>query len=112
MAQILTFKKSPFAPLHVRQGAPYRISITVLDLKRPRKTRWQAQFAVQRAAGFRALKGFTDWLARQHVRHAFKIRTKRLLDRFLRDVAELVADGRVEILVDGRPVHLRPRRVA
>lgn len=112
MAQILTFKKSPFAPLQVRQGAPYRISITILDPKRPRKTRWQAQFAVQRAAGLRALKGFTDWLARHHLRHAFKIRRRRLLDRFLRDVAELVADGRVEVFVDGQQFHLRPRRVA
>jgi hypothetical protein len=108
MAQILKFpSKYTYAPVRARNGQRHRVTITVVDRRRPKKTRWEAQWAVQRAASFRGLRGFTDLGARAHAPHTFVVFGVRLLTRFLRDVEQLVRDGRVAIEVDGLRVRVK-----
>lgn len=113
MAQILRFPSSnACAPLRVRSGQTHEVWVRVLDRTEPEEARWHLQWAVQRAASFRALKGFDDGAARRREWHRFEIGRTQFLRRFLRDVRLLVAAGRVSVEVDGADVQPAPRRVA
>jgi hypothetical protein len=70
MAQMLQFPSTTsYAQLRVRNGRRHKMSIVILDRRRPKTIRWHTQFAIQRAASFRALKGFTDRAASLQIRH-------------------------------------------
>lgn len=113
MAQILRFPASKAcAPLRVRSGQKHEVWVRVLDRAEPEEARWHLQRPIELAAGFGALKGFTDAAARRREWHRFEIGRTQLLRRFLRDVRLLVAAGRVSIEVDGADVLPAPRRVA
>jgi hypothetical protein len=62
---------------------------------------------VQRAANFRALKGFDDVAARAHKWHTFEIKKTWLLKRFLSDIEALIVSGRVAVQVDGSTVRIK-----
>jgi len=61
---------------------------------------------MQRAASFACLAGFNDAAARSRTWHQFQISSTALSRRFLRESARLVAEGRVQIEIDG--VRVRP----
>jgi len=108
MAQILQFPAtSPYAQISARNGRRHKVSIRILDRRRPKATRWHLQFAIQRAASFRAVKGFNDLAVFAQVRHTFSVCRTSLLLRFLPDIEHLVRDGRVAVEVDGRPVRVK-----
>lgn len=102
MAVILKFPgaRADFS-IRLRSRIEHRISVRVLDRTAPELVRWRAQFAMQRAGGFRALAGFTDRLARRGGKHTFSIRGKRLTRRFLKEVERLVLAGRIAVEIDG-----------
>jgi hypothetical protein len=112
MAQILKFPTSSYAPLRARNGRRHAVSVRILDRHRPKEARWHIQFAIQRAASFRSLKGFDDAAARAQARHSFKVGRTSLLRRFLRDIERLVIDGRVLVEVDGARVRVTGTVVA
>jgi very-short-patch-repair endonuclease len=67
---------------------------------------------MQRAAGLRSLKGFSDAAAKARRWHQFNIRRTALLKRFLRDVELLVLEGRIVVEVDGMRVRVKPNVAA
>jgi hypothetical protein len=86
--------------------------VEIVDQRRPRQTRWLAQWAIQNAASFRALKGFTDAsVARGRVHH-FSVRRTRLARRFVAEISELISTGRVIVEIDGNQVRTLTRRSA
>lgn len=107
-AKLLHF---PSARAVARSSAPAEdvVRIRIVDQRRPKMTRWYAQFGVQRAGGFTALAGFTDALARSGNWHRFQIEP-RFVARFLRDVDDLLSAGRIEVRLNGamvRPAGVR-----
>lgn len=60
MADILNVPAKKVEEVTARSGSKHRISVEVLDHARPRRTRWSVRFENQQAAGFAALKVFTD----------------------------------------------------
>ncbi|WP_187434757.1 hypothetical protein [Bradyrhizobium cytisi] len=60
MADILNAPAKKVEEVAARSGSKHRISVEVLDHARPRRTRWSVRFENQHAAGFAALKDFTD----------------------------------------------------
>jgi hypothetical protein len=111
--QILVFPpRFALAPLRIRSGRQHDISVRVLDTVRPEEARWHLQFAMQRAASFQCLDGFTDHAARRGTWHDFKVRQTKLLHRFVRDIDTLVHDGRVAVEVDGMRVRSTLRKRA
>jgi hypothetical protein len=61
----------------------------------------RAQWAVQNAAGGRALKGFTNDVARRRAWHTFEMR-RRYRSVFENYIEALVTSGRVEVEINGR----------
>jgi len=113
MAKIIQFPSAvSYTALRVRRGSQHDVSVRVLDSKRPKEARWHLQFAIQRSASFRALRGFTDLAARRQQWHDFAVNRTQLLRRFLIDVETLVAAGRVAIVVDGTRVRIASGKVA
>lgn len=113
MAQILRFPSSAaYAPVRVRSGGQHNVRIVICDARRPEEARWHMQWAIQRAASFRALDGFTNRMARRGLSHHFVIGRTRLLRRFLTDIEELVSSRRVIVEIDGRAVTTMRRRSA
>lgn len=113
MAKIIQFPSAvSYTALRVRGGARHDVLVRVLDSRRPKEARWHLQFAIQRAASFRALRGFTDLAARRQLWHAFTINRTQLLRRFLIDVEALVAASRIAIVVDGTRVRIASGKVA
>ena len=99
-------------PVTVRSGSKHRISVEVLDDIRPRRTRWRVQFEIQEAAGFAALKGFTDRAVAQGHRHHFQVGSTQAAQRFVAATSGLVAAGRIAIWIDGLRVQPRVARSA
>ena len=112
MAQVLQFPSRAFQPLRVHSGSKHSVHIRVNDARRPEEARWFTQFAVQRAASFRALKGFDDSAARNQNWHTFQVSRTFLIRRFLRDVESLIAAGRLDVKVDGTKVRIAASKVA
>jgi hypothetical protein len=107
MAQILKFPtRSAYAPVRIDVGRRHVVSVRIVDRERPEEARWYLQFAMQRAASFRCLKGFNDEVARRGERHVFEVSRMYLTRRFLLDIETLVLEGRVSVYVDG--VRVRP----
>jgi len=104
MTKILKFPNMALRPIRVRTGRSHDVSIYVLDRMRPEEARWRAQFAVARAASFRALLGFSDAAAAAGRWHKFEVGKTFRIRRFLRDVEELVTGGRLMVKIDGRTV--------
>lgn len=74
MAQIIKFPNTSFyAPVRVRSGRRHSVAVRVLDHRRPEEARWHLQFAMQRAASFRCLKGFHHSVARRSEWHEFDV---------------------------------------
>jgi hypothetical protein len=94
--------------LRVQNKQKHRVDIRITDTRDPTATRWYAQRAVQRAASFKANKGFDDDLARTGGWHSFKVSHTRIA-RFARDIGTLVAMELVEVEIDN--VAMR-RRIA
>lgn len=87
-------------------GRTHDVWVRVIDRSEPEEARWHLQRPMQRAASFACLAGFKDDAARRRAWHNFTISSTFLSRRFLREAARLVADGRVEIEIDG--VRVRP----
>jgi hypothetical protein len=62
---------------------------------------------MQRAASFRCLNGFDDAAARAQTWHSFTVRRTWRVQRFLRDIEQLVIDRRIAVEVDGVLVRLK-----
>jgi hypothetical protein len=107
MAQILKFPTKKIEPLSIHSGSKHRISVEVLDEVRPRRTRWKVQFEIQEAAGFAALRGFTDCAVALGYRHRFEVSSTRLVRQFVAETSGLVAAGKIAIWIDG--VRVQPR---
>ena len=112
VAQILKFPTKKIEPVTVRSGSKHRISVEVLDNVRPRRTRWRVQFEIQEAAGFAALKGFTDRAVAQGYRHRFEVSSTRAVRRFVAETSGLVAAGRIAIWIDRLKVQPQVARSA
>lgn len=112
MAQILKFPTRKIEPVTVRSGSKHRISVEVLDSVRPRRTRWRVQFEIQEAAGFAALKGFTDRAVARGDRHRFYVSRTRAVQRFVAETSGLVAAGKIAIWIDGLKVQPQVARSA
>jgi hypothetical protein len=99
MAKILRFR----APTHIRRvlienRERHVIWIRVRDPLLAKVTRWQSQYAIQRACGFPGLKGWTDVRARSG--RWFKVRVRTgLLDRFLLDLELVMTAQTLEVWV-------------
>ncbi len=87
-------------------GRTHDVWVRVVDRDEPEEARWHLQRPMQRAASFRCLNGFKDKVARRREWHNFSISSTALTRRFLREAARLVAEGRVQIEMDG--VRVRP----
>ncbi|MDB5518645.1 MAG: hypothetical protein JWQ17_5403 [Tardiphaga sp.] len=112
MAQIIAFPKTTLRPLRVLSGALHSVRVEVVDQRRPRRTRWLTQWAIQNAASFRALKGFTDESVARGRAHRFSVGRTRLVRRFVAEIADLIAAGRVIVEIDGTLVRALVRRSA
>lgn len=112
MAQIIAFPKTTLRPLRVHSGSLHSVRVEIVDQKRPRRTRWLTQWAIQNAASFRALKGFTDASVARGRAHRFSVSRTRLVRRFLAEISELIAAGRVIVEIDGNVVRALVRRSA
>ena len=86
--------------------------VRVVDRHTPEATRWELQFAMQRAASFSCLEGFGDEAARRREWHNFEVSCTRLSKRFLADTGRLISEGRVQIEIDGNRVRPAFTRVA
>lgn len=93
-------------------GCEHDVWVRVTDRIEPEEARWHLQRPMQRAASFRCLSGFKDEAARCREWHNFTISSTYLSRRFLREAAWLVADGRVQIEIDGVRVRPSLRRAA
>jgi hypothetical protein len=112
MGRVLTFPKKMILPVTVRNGSKHRISIEILDTRRPRRTRWAVQFEVQEAAGFHALNGFTDAAVAAGHRHRFDVGSTRAVRQFIAETSDLVAAGRIAVWIDGVRVQSQIQRLA
>ncbi|MBI5131266.1 MAG: hypothetical protein HZA66_17655 [Rhodopseudomonas palustris] len=112
MAQIIAFPKTTLRPLRVQSGSLHLVRVEIVDQRRPRRTRWLTQWAIQNAASFRALKGFTDASVARGRVHRFSVNRTRLVRRFVAEISELIADGRVIVEIDGNVVQTMARRRA
>ena len=111
MGQIIKFPAAiSYGALLVRGGHRHTISVRINDRVHPSEARWHLQFAMQRAASFRCLSGFTDVVARRGGWHRFKVNRTDLARRFLIDIERLVIEGRASVVVDGVRVHLATRK--
>jgi hypothetical protein len=112
VAQIIAFPKTTLRPLRVHSGSLHSVRVEVIDQRRPRRTRWLTQWAIQNAASFRALAGFTDESVSRGHAHRFSVGRTRLVRRFVAEVAELIAAGRIIVEIDGAVVRPLARRSA
>ena len=113
MAQIIKFPSAvAYKTVRVRSRARHVVWVRILDRLHPEEARWHLQFAMQRAASFRCLEGFTDDLARRREWHMFAIGETRLVRRFLIDIERLVMEGRIAIEIDNVRVRHTGRLVA
>jgi hypothetical protein len=112
MAQIIAFPKTTLRPLRVHSGSLHSVRVAIIDQSRPRRTRWLTQWAIQNAASFRALKGFTDASVARGRVHRFSASRTQLVRRFVAEIGELIAAGRVIVEVDGTVVRVFARRSA
>lgn len=85
------------------------INIWVTDPEQPERTRWRVQLEISYAAGFRALKGFTDAKVRRGRHHQFTCAPARL-DDFVWAMEPHIEAERVAVEVAGRRVRARLRR--
>jgi limonene-1,2-epoxide hydrolase len=106
MTKVLKFPDLHLRALRVRASQRHEVSIRITDRSRPEEARWFTQFAVQRASGFSALKGFTDLAAFAGRRHNFEVGRTFRIRRFLRDVEPLIVDRRLVVEVDGQRVRV------
>ena len=104
LTKVLKFPDLHLRPLRVRASRRHDVWVRITDQKRPEEARWFAQFAVQRAASFRALSGFTDAAAAAGYWHRFEIGRTFRIRRFLRDVEPLILDRRLVVEIDGARV--------
>ena len=113
MATILQFRRpNSYAPIRIGKGSNHSVTVWIVDARRPKEARWHMQWPIQRAASFKALKGFTDIAAHNQTRHSFYICSSRLLKRFLRDIETLVRNSRVVVIVDGARVRTHVKTAA
>lgn len=107
MAQIIRFPKPvAYNTIRLPKRKHHEIWLRILDRLRPEEARWHMQFAMQRAASFKCLAGFTDGAARRRKWHEITVRAE-LLPRFLMDIERLVVEGRVVVIVDDVRVSAR-----
>ncbi len=85
------------------------VDLWITDERAPERTRWNVQRDIQRAAGFRALKGFTDVRARNGSRHRFSCAPERLNAMIARFEPNITA-GRIKVEVAGKRVRARLTR--
>jgi hypothetical protein len=113
MAQILSFPTSlRLAPISIKSSARHAVDVRILDSNAPEEARWHLQLAIQNAASFRALKGFTDALARSGGWHSFQIKKAFRVRRFIRQIDRLILEGRVIVKIDGARVQPKTKRAA
>lgn len=93
-------------------GRLHDVWVRIVDRDEPEEARWHLQRPMQQAASFSCLKGFSDQAARRRVWHNLTISSTYLSRRFLKEAARLVADGRVQIEIDGIRVRPTIQRVA
>lgn len=87
------------------------VDVWITDERAPERTRWKVQYDIQRAAGFRALKGFTDVRARNGSRHRFSCAPQRL-NALIAGVEPHISAGRIKVEVAGKRVRARLTRRA
>lgn len=105
MSNVIRFPgKSPFA--RHGKGKAFRVVIKVLDEADPCRVRWYSQYDIEKAAGYRALDGYTDASVLAGRRHRFKIKKRKKLRAFLQGTAALVEEGSIALWIDG--VRIRP----
>ena len=93
--------------LKLRKRREHDVWIKVVDKRHPKQTRWLVQFAINRARGFPANKGFTDASVRAGKWHNVTIR-ESLLARFaVRDLGPLIADGLIWVEIDEKELRAR-----
>lgn len=85
------------------------VDVWVTDERAPERTRWKVQYYIQRAAGFRALKGFTDVRARNGTRHRFSCTPDRL-NSLIFGMEPHITAGRIKVEVAGKRVRARLTR--
>jgi hypothetical protein len=94
--------EAPSGITRARQPASRRFD----PRNRPEEARWFAQFAVQRAGSFRALRGFTDAAAAAGRWHSFEVGRTFRIGRLLRDAEPLILDRRLVVEIDGERVRV------
>jgi hypothetical protein len=112
MGQILIFPNKRLSPVVARNGRKHRVSVEVLDKRRPRRTRWVVQFEIQEVAGFDAVTGFRDAAVAKGYRHQFDVTSTRAVHEFVAETADLVANGKLAVWIDGQRVRPRVARSA
>jgi hypothetical protein len=107
MGRIVAFPdKLGLRAVPLAAGRKHEIWVRVVDREEPEEARWHLQRPMQRAASFNCLGGFNDAAARSRTWHRFDVSSTALSRRFLHESALLVAEGRVQIEIDG--VRVRP----
>lgn len=103
---ILKFpQKVGLRPVNVPSRKKSGVRLRVVDRRNADLVRAQVQFAISRAAGFRALKGWTNETAQAGDWHYLDVKPE-LVARFLRNVARSVRRGSVELRLNGKQVRL------
>lgn len=100
MAVILLF------PTHHRYPRKSSIVTTVVDTDNPEDTRMRLQRVIVNAAGFPALRGLTDRAARLQRDHHLVV-SRRLMNRFIRQIRPLVREGLVRVTINGGRMSVR-----
>jgi hypothetical protein len=97
-------------PTRVRSRKRFRCRIRVIATRNPESSRWKAQPALM-VNGPAALLGFTKDVAEQHLWHDFVVE-RRKLGKTLRMLKLLIAAGRIEVEVEGKPLKPKEAKAA
>ena len=81
--------------------------IKVTDGDHPKRTAENVRFAIRRAAGIPATRGFTDKAAKAGRWHRIRVRQPYIARFAIRDLGPLVAAGLVKVEIDGRELRAR-----
>lgn len=106
MGDVVQFRGRPVV---ANKAGRIPVTVWVTDSEQPERTRWSAQLEISYAAGFRALKGFTDVKARKGKRHRFSCAPARL-NEFIWAIEPFIEAERIAVEVSGKRVRARLRR--
>lgn len=106
MGDVIQFRGRPVV---ANRAGRIPVIVWVIDSELPERTRWSVQLEISYAAGFRALKGFTDVNARKGKRHKFSCAPARLND-FIWAIEPFIEAEKIGVEVSGKRVRARLRR--